>query len=54
MLRDIRDHLCGPGFQAEFEQSVELMLDWIRDLKTIDPIAMWCWKILQGIYHLGP
>jgi hypothetical protein len=29
-----------------------LMLDWIRDLKSSDPIAMWCWKILQGIYHL--
>jgi hypothetical protein len=52
MLRDIRAQLCGPRFEAEADQSVQLMLDWIRDLKSSDPIAMWCWKILQGIYHL--
>jgi hypothetical protein len=52
MLQDIRAQLCGPRFEAEAEQAVQLMLDWIRDLKSSDPIAMWCWKILQGIYHL--
>ena len=52
MLRDIRAQLCGPRFEAEADQTVQLMLDWIRDLKSSDPIAMWCWKILQGIYHL--
>jgi hypothetical protein len=52
MLRDIRAQLCGPRFEAEADQTVQLMLDWIRDLKSSDPIATWCWKILQGIYHL--
>ena len=51
MLRDIRAQLCGPRFEAEVEESTEMMLDWIRDLKSTDPVAMWCWKILQGIYH---
>ncbi|KAH8676761.1 hypothetical protein BGZ60DRAFT_468641 [Tricladium varicosporioides] len=53
MLRDIRTQLCGARFEAEVEESIELMLDWIRDLKSSDRIAMWCWKILQGIYNLA-
>lgn len=52
MLRDIRTQLCGPRFENEIDQSVALMLDWIRDLKSSDPIALWCWTILQGIYDL--
>ncbi|KAN0103432.1 hypothetical protein V8E51_011745 [Hyaloscypha variabilis] len=51
ILRDIRAQLCGPRFEAEADPTVQLMLDWIRDLKSSDPIAMWCWKIMQGIYH---
>ncbi|TAQ89561.1 hypothetical protein B7494_g2138 [Chlorociboria aeruginascens] len=50
MLRDIRSQLCGPKFEGEIDQTVELMLDWIKDLKGIDPIAMWCWKIISGLY----
>jgi hypothetical protein len=30
------------------------MLDWIRDLKDSDPIALWCYNILQGIYGVEP
>jgi len=52
MLRDIRAQLCGQRFETEIDQTVELMLDWIRDLKSSDPIAQWCWKILQRIYNL--
>jgi hypothetical protein len=51
-LQDIRAQLCGSEFEAEVDQTVELMVDWIRDLKSVDAIAMWCWKIMQGIYHL--
>jgi len=54
MLRDIRAQLCGARFEAEVGETVEMMLDWIRDLKSIDPIAKWCWEILQGIYQLEP
>jgi hypothetical protein len=52
MLRDIRAQLCGPRFEAEIDQTVEMMLDWVRDLKSTDSIALWCWQILQGVYHL--
>lgn len=30
--------------------SIEVMIDWIRDLKSSDSIAKWCWNILQGLY----
>jgi len=52
MLRDIRAQLAGQEFENEINQTVEMMLDWIRDLKSSDPIALWCWNILQGIYQL--
>jgi hypothetical protein len=52
MLSKIRAQLCGPRFEAEIDQTVEMMLDWVRDLQTTDSIALWCWKILQGVYHL--
>ena len=51
-LRDIRAQLCGSRFEVEIEETVSLLIDWIRDLKSSDPIALWCWKILQGIYHI--
>jgi hypothetical protein len=34
------------------EESIALMLDWIRDLKSSDPIATWCWNIVSGIYNV--
>jgi hypothetical protein len=52
LLRDIRAQLCGPIFEAEINQTIEVMIDWIRDLKDCDSIAMWCWNILQGVYGL--
>lgn len=51
MLQHIRAQLCGPNFDAEVNLTVNLMIDWIRDLKSVDAIAMWCWKILQIVYH---
>lgn len=54
MLRDIRTQLCGSRFEAEVNESVDLMLDWIRDLKGSDAIALWCYRILQPIYNLEP
>jgi hypothetical protein len=52
MLGDIRAQLCGPRFEAEIDETVEMMLDWVRDLKTTDSIALWCWQILKAVYHL--
>ena len=41
-LRDIQTQLCGPRFETEVDQTVQLMLDWIEDLKRSDLIAMRC------------
>ncbi|KAF8863357.1 hypothetical protein BDZ45DRAFT_583966 [Acephala macrosclerotiorum] len=54
MLRDICVQLCGANFENEIGQSVDLMIDWIRDLRVCDPVADWCYKILQPIYNLAP
>ncbi|KAH8754273.1 hypothetical protein BGZ57DRAFT_945050 [Hyaloscypha finlandica] len=54
MLRDIRTQLCGARFEAEVNESVDLMLDWIQDLKSSDAIAKWCYRILQPMYNLEP
>ncbi|KAF7906480.1 hypothetical protein EAF00_000759 [Botryotinia globosa] len=51
MLKDICDNLCGERYHSEIDETVRLMLDWIRDLKDAeDPIALWCWNMLRGIY----
>lgn len=50
VLRDIRAQFCGPVFEADIGMSIEVMIDWIRDLKSSDSIAKWCWNILQGLY----
>jgi len=52
MLLLIRHQLCGARFETDVEQSIDLMLDWIRDLKDSDPVALWCYNILQGIYKM--
>ncbi|PQE04635.1 hypothetical protein CJF30_00004406 [Rutstroemia sp. NJR-2017a BBW] len=51
MLKDIAENLCGERYQRDVDLSVQLMLDWISDLKEAkDPMAEWCWKVLRGIY----
>jgi hypothetical protein len=52
ILQKIRREMCGDNFEVDAEESIHMMLDWIRDLKNTDPIAAWCYKILQGIYHM--
>ena len=52
MLQGITAQLCGERFETEVGQSVDLMLDWIRDLKNNNLGALWYWKVLQGIYHI--
>lgn len=50
ILRQIRTQLCGPAFEKDAEESTEMMIDWIRDLKESDPIAMWCWGVVVGLF----
>ncbi|PQE27495.1 hypothetical protein CJF31_00009123 [Rutstroemia sp. NJR-2017a BVV2] len=51
MLKYIVENLCRERYQCDMEQSILLILDWIRDLKeAYDPLAEWCWKVLRGVY----
>lgn len=50
ILIDIRKHLCGVRFEMEYNESVQCMLNWINELKDVDPISLWCWRVLQPIY----
>lgn len=50
-LIDIRARFCSARFELYCDESIQLMLDWIKDLKDNDPIAMWCWTIVDRIYH---
>ena len=52
MLRDIRAQLCGPRFEAEIDKTVDMMIDWIGDLRGYDPIALWCYNVIQPLYNL--
>ncbi|KAJ9137878.1 Sterol uptake control protein 2 [Pleurostoma richardsiae] len=53
ILSRIRSTLCGDRFEMEANETVGLALDWIRDLKALDPAAKWAWEIVRSIYELG-
>jgi hypothetical protein len=36
--------------QKDMEQTTALMLEWIRDIKQVDGIAEWAWKMLGPLY----
>ncbi|KAF2808702.1 uncharacterized protein BDZ99DRAFT_389599 [Mytilinidion resinicola] len=46
-LHDIMGHYLDQG---EVEQTVMLLLDWMRDVKQIDGIAEWSWTFLERLY----
>ncbi|KAK8056713.1 hypothetical protein PG993_001940 [Apiospora rasikravindrae] len=52
ILVRIRATHLGERFDADAKQTTALYIDWIRDLKDIDPTARWCWSILQEVYSL--
>ncbi|KAB2569055.1 hypothetical protein DBV05_g12269 [Lasiodiplodia theobromae] len=58
LLRAIRDNseawrLCEETVGvARIEESVKVMLDWIGDLRMVDRMARWAWRILEPIYGL--
>lgn len=39
--------------QDEVQKSVTLMLEWMRDVKQLDGIAEWSWRILEPLYPDG-
>lgn len=52
MLQRIRTSLCGANFDVDARETVNLYVDWLRDMKKIDSTAKWCWSIVRLLYHL--
>ncbi|KAF4311965.1 Transcription factor [Botryosphaeria dothidea] len=59
ILRVVRDNddvwqFCKKRVGARrIEESVDVMLDWIGDLRMVDGMARWAWRILTPIYGLA-
>ena len=34
----------------KMEESTRLMLEWMKDMRHLDGVAEWSWKILQQLY----
>ncbi|KAK7951878.1 uncharacterized protein PG986_007606 [Apiospora aurea] len=52
VLVRIRATHLGDRFDADAKQTTALYIDWIRDLKDVDPTARWCWSVLREVYSL--
>lgn len=52
ILQQIRAQFCGSNFDLEANETVNLAIAWIRDLKDVDPTADWCWDIVSHLYGL--
>jgi hypothetical protein len=35
---------------SDLNSTIMLMLDWVKDVKQLDGIAEWSWKILQPLF----
>ncbi|EMC98891.1 hypothetical protein BAUCODRAFT_384024 [Baudoinia panamericana UAMH 10762] len=40
--------------RREVDQTIALMLEWVRDVKQMDGIAEWSWSILAPLYNVRP
>ncbi|KAK6425197.1 hypothetical protein LTR95_016297 [Oleoguttula sp. CCFEE 5521] len=48
VLKQICDERVDYG---SIEMTVQLMLGWIRDVRQVDGIAEWSWRILEGLFE---
>lgn len=52
MLNRIRSSFCGQRFDVDATETVNLYVDWLRDMKKIDSTAKRCWSIIRLLYGL--
>lgn len=52
MLMRIRSAFCGQNFDADATDSVNMYVEWLRDMKKVDSTANWCWSIIRLLYRL--
>ncbi|KAH0544603.1 hypothetical protein FGG08_001252 [Glutinoglossum americanum] len=47
---ELLGYVCDTHFEpGELEESASLMLDWVYDMKKVDCIAEWGWRILERL-----
>ncbi|KAH9845066.1 GAL4-like Zn(II)2Cys6 (or C6 zinc) binuclear cluster DNA-binding domain [Teratosphaeria destructans] len=51
-LRSVIDERGVVG-RSEIERTIALMMDWVRDVKQVDGIAEWGWKILDPLFSVS-
>ncbi|KAK3355790.1 hypothetical protein B0H65DRAFT_58038 [Neurospora tetraspora] len=53
ILTKIKDTLCGgERFEMEAKETVELYVNWIRDLSDVEPSAGWDWDVVSAMFGL--
>ena len=50
ILSRVRRTMCGTRFESDAAETATLCIDWIRDLKAVDPSAKWSWNVLKCLY----
>jgi hypothetical protein len=52
MLLHVRTSFCGPRFDFDARETVELYVNWLRDMQKVDVVAERCWLQVQALYGL--
>lgn len=52
ILLNIRQSLCGDSFEFEARQTVDMYLEWLRDLSAVDTTAEWAWSVASSLYRV--
>lgn len=53
MLIRVRSTCCGPHFDADATETVNMYLGWLRDMQEVESTANWCWSIVRLLYQLN-
>jgi hypothetical protein len=52
VLARIRANFCGQQFDFEANETLELYIDWLRDMKKTDPGSERCWAAVKELFSL--
>ncbi|KAH7328909.1 hypothetical protein B0I35DRAFT_507291 [Stachybotrys elegans] len=53
MLMSIRASLCGQNFAQEASETVNMYMEWLRDVRSMDATADWFWNVARVLYGAG-
>jgi hypothetical protein len=50
LLARIRASFCGHNFDFEANETLDLYIDWLRDMRKTDSVAERCWAIVKKLF----